>query len=230
VFFVTIPKRCRRILRLLVLAVDWSGRERTEGEGTDGPHTALAASSRGVPSDPATVTEHEAARRLHGRRLLAARAAWLVVVALTLGLAIPGFVVGFDRPELLHQPEVRALVERLGLPNRAVMAAGLLVPMAAVTAIAIFLFWRRSDDWMAMLFSLAMITSIAFTTRSLSALEQAYPAVRVPVQLIWLLAFVLIIVTLYLFPDGRFVPDPLACSPSLQSCSSCFRPSCLRAC
>jgi hypothetical protein len=59
---------------------------------------------------------------------------------------------------------------------------------------------------MAMLFSLAMITSIAFTTRSPSALEQAYPAVRVPVQLIWLLAFVLIIVTLYLFPDGRFVP------------------------
>jgi hypothetical protein len=50
-----------------------------------------------------------------------------------------------------------------------------------------------------------MITSIAFTTRSLSALQQAYPAVRAPVQFIWPLAFILI-VTLHLFPDGRFVP------------------------
>jgi hypothetical protein len=92
------------------------------------------------------------------------------------------------------------------MANPVVMAAGLLVPMAAASAIAIFLFWRRSDDWMAMLFSLQLITSFAFTTRSLSALEHAYPAIRAPVQLIWLLAFVLIPVTLYLFPDGRFVP------------------------
>jgi hypothetical protein len=166
-----------------------------------------AASSRG--SDLAiapTGADHEAARRLRGRRLFVARAAWLAVVALTLGLAIPGFVVAFDRPELLQQPEMLGLANRLGLPNRALMAAGLLVPMAAVSAIAIFLFWRRSDDWMAMLFSLQLITSIAFTTRSLLALEHAYPAVREPVQLIWLLGIVLSVVMLYLFPDGRFVP------------------------
>jgi hypothetical protein len=93
-----------------------------------------------------TGADHEAATRLHGRRLLAARGAWLGIVVLTLGLAIPGFVVAFDRPELLNQPEVLGLAQRLGLPNQVVMAAGLLVPMAAVSAIAIFLFWRRSDD------------------------------------------------------------------------------------
>jgi hypothetical protein len=177
-----------------------------------------------------TGAEHEAARRLRGQRLLVARVAWLAVVVLTLGLAVPGFVVTFDRPELLNQPELLGLVERLGISNQVVMAAGLLVPMVAVSAVAIFLFWRRSDDWMAMLFSLQMITSIAFTTRSLSALEHAYPAVRVPVQLIWLLAFVLIIVTLYLFPDGRFVPHPPAYWPSLLSCSWCSRPTSPRAC
>ena len=174
-------------------------------------------SAAGLPSGPAsarrsdlatgsTTSQREAARTLHGRRLLIARVACLVVIVLTLALAVPGFVVGFDRPELLAQPAVLALVERLGMSNQVVMAAGLLVPMAAVSAIAIFLFWRRSNDWMAMLFSLQMITSIAFTTRSLSALQQAYPAVRASVQFIWLLAFVLIIVMLYLFPDGRFVP------------------------
>jgi hypothetical protein len=153
-----------------------------------------------------TRPEREAARTLHGRRLLIARVACLAVIVLTLSLAIPGFVVGFDRPELLNQPEVLALVDRLGISNQVVMAAGLVVPMAAVSAIAVFLFWRRSDDWMAMLFSLEIITSIAFTTRSLAALQHAYPAVRAPVQFIWLLGFILIIVTLYLFPDGRFVP------------------------
>jgi hypothetical protein len=134
------------------------------------------ASSRG--SDLAigpTGADHEAARRLRGRRLLVARVVWLAVVVLTLGLTVLGFVVAFDRPELLQQPELLGLVERLSMPNQVVMAAGLLVPMAAVSAIAIFLFWRRSDDWMAMVFSLQLITSFAFTTRSLLALEHAYP-------------------------------------------------------
>jgi hypothetical protein len=167
---------------------------------------AAASVGRSDQTIGSTGTGHEERRRLRGWRLLVARVVWLAVVVLTLGLAIPGFLVAFDRPELLQQPEMLGLADRLGLPNRVLMAAGLLVPMAAVSAVAIFLFWRRSDDWMAMLYSLQLITGTAFTTRSLSALEQAYPAVRAPVQLIWLLGFVLISVTLYLFPDGRFVP------------------------
>jgi hypothetical protein len=151
-------------------------------------------------------SEREATRTLRGPQLIIARVACLAVIVLTLGLAIPGFVVAFERPQLLQQPGLLELVERLGLPNRAVMAVGLLAPMAAASAMSVFLFLRRSDDWMAMLFSLWLITGFAFTTRSLSVLEQAYPAVRAPVQLIFLLGFVLIIVTLYLFPDGRFVP------------------------
>jgi hypothetical protein len=87
-----------------------------------------------------------------------------------------------------------------------VMTAALLVPMAAAATIAVFLFWRRSDDWMVLLFSLWILTNFAFSTRSLAALQQAYPAVQAPVRLIWLLAFILTIVLLYVFPDGRFVP------------------------
>jgi hypothetical protein len=172
------------------------------------PRLPDAAASAGRSDQPigSTGTAHGERRRLRGWRLLVARVVWLAVVALTLGLAIPGFLVAFDRPELLQLPELLGLVDRLGLPNRVVMAAGFLVPMAVASAVAIFLFWRRFDDWMAMLFSLWLITGFAYTTRSLSVLEQAYPAVRAPVQLIWLLGIVLITVTLYLFPDGRFVP------------------------
>jgi hypothetical protein len=65
-----------------------------------------------------TTSQREAARTLHGRRLLIARVACLAVIVLTLSLAIPGFLVGFDRPELLNQPEVLALVDRLGIPTK----------------------------------------------------------------------------------------------------------------
>jgi len=88
-----------------------------------------------------------------------------------------------------------------------VMAAALLVPMAAAATIAVFLFWRRSDDWMVLLFSLWILTNFVFSTRSLAALQQAYPAVQAPVRLVWILAFLLTIVLLYVFPDGRFVPQ-----------------------
>jgi hypothetical protein len=195
---------------MLVLAVGrWNTtalREKAQMHPAGGLPEGVASAGRSGLGTDSTRSEREATRKLHGRILLAARTACLAVIVLTLGLAIPGFVVGFDRPELLSQPEVLALVDRLGISNRAAMAVGLLAPMALVSAVAIFLFWRRSDDWMAMLFSVQMITTMAFTTRSLSALQHAYPAVRGAVRVIWLPAFVLIIVTLYLFPNGRFVP------------------------
>jgi hypothetical protein len=91
------------------------------------PDGAVSSGGSDLAIGP-TVTDHEAARRLRGWSLLVARGAWLAVVALTLGLAIPGFVVAFDRLELLQQPELLGLADRLGLPNRVLMAAGLLVP------------------------------------------------------------------------------------------------------
>ena len=195
---------------MLVLAVGRSNakalREKAQMHPAAGLPEGPASAGRSDLVTGSARSEREAARTLHGRRLLIARVACLAVIALTLGLAIPGFVVAFHRPELLHQPEMQELVDRLGISMQVVMTVGLLVPMAAVSAIAVFLFWRRSDDWMAMLFSLQMITSVAFTTRSLSALQHAYPTVQGAAHFIWLLSFVLIIVTLYLFPDGRFVP------------------------
>ena len=146
------------------------------------------------------------ATRLHGQWLLMARVAWLGVTALSLGLLIPAFVVAFDRPELLGAAEVEALVARLGVPMQIVMAAALLVPMAGAATIAVFLFWRRSDDWMVLLFSLWMLTNFAFSTRSLAAFQQAYPALQAPVRVVWILAFLLTIFLLYVFPDGRLVP------------------------
>src|SRR5262245_35473481 len=82
------------------------------------------------------------------------RGAWVAIVGATLGLAIPGFVVGFRRPDLLMQPQLERAVAQLGLPLPAVMVVGLVVPMVALTSTATIIFWRRRDDWPAMLFAL----------------------------------------------------------------------------
>jgi hypothetical protein len=50
------------------------------------------------------------------RWLNIARAAGVVVVAATIGLAIPGFVAGFRRPGLLRQPQIERAVAQFGLP------------------------------------------------------------------------------------------------------------------
>jgi hypothetical protein len=143
---------------------------------------------------------------LQGRRLFLARGAWVAVVIVTLALAVPGFVVIFRQPELLGQPQLQRAVAQLGLPLALVTTLGLVLPMAALAVTALVIFWRRSEDWNAMLFALTIILTGALMTRSLSALERAYPAARLSVRCLWLLAIVLFLVMPYVFPDGRFIP------------------------
>jgi hypothetical protein len=92
------------------------------------------------------------------------------------------------------------------LPIGLVMFVGLVLPMASFALTALFIFWHRSDDWMALLFTAAIVMVGAYSTRSLIALRDAYPVTGGLVQLLWLLALVLFLLVLCLFPDGRFVP------------------------
>jgi hypothetical protein len=78
--------------------------------------------------------------------------------------------------------------------------------MAAFAATGLLIFWRRSDDWAAMLFALTLVTGTGFSMRAVWALEQAAPALRLPARLVWLLVTVLDLTVLFVFPDGRFVP------------------------
>jgi hypothetical protein len=135
-----------------------------------------------------------------------ARVSWIVLVGLTLVLAVIGFVIGFEDPALLAQATIRAAVAEVGLPIGLVMFIGLVLPMASFAVTALFIFWRRSDDWMALLFTSTSVMVGAYSTRSLLALRDAYPMTRGLVQLLWLLAVVLLVLVLCLFPDGRFVP------------------------
>jgi hypothetical protein len=150
--------------------------------------------------------ERRLSATLHGRTLVLARLGWVAVVVVTVGLGAAGFVVGFRRPELIGQQTVLQAVTEAGIPIRVVLTVGLLLPMVAFSATGLFLFWRKSDDWMAMLFALMLVILGTFATRSLWALERAEPQLRLPVRIVSLAALALLVLLCCLFPDGRFVP------------------------
>jgi hypothetical protein len=143
---------------------------------------------------------------LRGRWLLAARAAWIAVATLTLGLVTAGFAVGLDRPELIHPPSAQAALAQAGVPGQVTVVVALIIPMAAFAGTGLLIFWRRSDDWAAMLFALMLVTGVGFAERAVWALEQAAPALRLPARFVWLVVTVLDLIVLFVFPDGRFVP------------------------
>ncbi len=173
-----------------------------------------------APPPPAAAHPHTDDARFRGRSLLLARAAWVAVAVLAVGLfvaAIPAELA------LLHTPcptvacptgqlppaGMRAL-EDLGLSSGSFAAYSVAMDavFAAVCgAVAALIFWRKSDDRMALFASLALLTfGTATFTFTLAALAAKYPAWEIPVASLHFLGAASFGLFLYLFPDGRFVP------------------------
>jgi hypothetical protein len=143
---------------------------------------------------------------LRGRWLLAARAGWVAVAGLSLGVVTAGIVVGLRRPELIQPQSAQAALAQAGVPGQVTVVVALIVPMAAFVATGLLIFWRRSDDWAAMLFALTLVTGTGLSMRAASALERAAPALWFPARFVLTLATFLSLIVLFVFPDGRFVP------------------------
>ncbi len=151
---------------------------------------------------------------LGGRRLGAARAAWLALAALSLGLSaamVPasfsayGTICANGDCQLTPQ-QARALL-RLGISvhNYAIFNVALSVVFLLVScALAAVIFWRKSNNWMALLVALLLVAiGGTFVAAPLEYSAQAWrAAANVSDKLD--LALVLLICTL--FPSGRFVP------------------------
>jgi signal transduction histidine kinase len=75
--------------------------------------------------------------------------------------------------------------------------------------VAAFIFWRKSDDWMALLASFCLITLGAAFPSIPVALVDVHPAWWLPVAIVGnenLFGFPSLIIFFFLFPNGRFVP------------------------
>src|SRR5215207_3944562 len=172
---------------------------------------------------PAPPTRGDAAQpdRLSGRWLPVARAAWIAVAALTLGLFTLGIPAEFA---LLHVPCPTVTcstgqlsrsglhsLEGLGLSldSFAAYTVAMDIFFAAVcVTVALLIFWRRSDDRMGMFVSLALLTfGTATFVFTMEALATRHPAWETPTSFLHFLGAASFGLFLYLFPDGRFVPS-----------------------
>ena len=152
-----------------------------------------------------TAKEHERPGTvLRGRALPAARAAWVALVATVLALFVTGIPASYRTARILR-PETVAGLEHLGVPT-GLPAAYLTildtVTMLGFAGIAVLIFARRSDDWIAMLMALTLVlTAMLYTAPAFEA-----PAPVPLVAMLCALGEICQLAVIYLFPSGRFVP------------------------
>jgi signal transduction histidine kinase len=148
---------------------------------------------------------------LHRRRLLFARAAWVVLAAIVLGLDLAGIPYAYEQSASALTPEDARELGELGLSAKfyaAYSSVGLLTVVTLVfSAVAAVIFWRRSEDPIALFGSFTLLVfGGAAVSGTMHALADAHPAFRFPVNLLDYVGQVSFGVFFYLFPDGRFVP------------------------
>jgi MFS family permease len=136
---------------------------------------------------------------LQGRQLLMARSAWVTLVFLTLAVffvLFPGYVAR----EAGQVPQ--------GLPfsgaSFALTITLTIVSMLVCFAVASVIFWRKSNDWMALLAALSLV--MWGTTPVTNSYLQSLSPARAPALIFSHVAFAVVFLVLCLFPNGRFLP------------------------
>ena len=166
---------------------------------------------------------------LRGWPLGLARGAWGALVLFTLGLLlfnltrVPRLLGQFQVPcsdaqctTGILSPDALGTLHRLGVSVSAfaIFYAVIftLIPLVVWVSAGLFLVWRKSDDWMALLVSLFLIlfqTSVALNGLIPTAVVSSLPLVQIAP--LWFVLFYffcqgLAFPVLALFPNGRFVP------------------------
>lgn len=157
---------------------------------------------------------------LRGRWLFVARVAWIAIAMLAVGLFISALPYDFQelqrvcsgddcRVDVQLTPEdARALDDMglsIGIYARYFLSIEILLLMV-FTLVPAMIFWRRSDDWMAMFVSLALVLMGTTLPDIMPLVEEAQPAVKLVVDFVFFLAIFSVPLLFLLFPDGRFVP------------------------
>ncbi|OLB64423.1 MAG: hypothetical protein AUH94_02100 [Ktedonobacter sp. 13_2_20CM_2_54_8] len=151
-----------------------------------------------LPVTPTPVTirtdpTSEGDTRLSGGFLVFARVGWVLLVALTLGPVVVGF------------PFAVVQLQQLPGGSDAVWSIALSGVSAFVwVAIGVLLFWRKSDNWMALLVALMLVVQGADSLSGVVSVSTE--AGQVAAHVLDFLAFLLLFLVFCLFPNGRFVP------------------------
>src|SRR6266516_2429565 len=155
--------------------------------------------------------------RLYGCWLILARIGWVAVVGLALGLFIASIPTTFADLHILCTaascstsgqltPDYVRELHTLGLSMdfySTYMVVFIMVFAFGYFAVGAVLFWRKSDDRMALFASFTLVTFPMAFTEVLATLP---PSWWLPVQFVSFLGSICIVLFFYLFPTGQFVP------------------------
>ena len=156
--------------------------------------------------------------RLHGKWLFSARLAWIAIAILATIMHIASLPVAFDLlrtpcyQEPCDTPFQTATVTESALQEKADLKSAWQSSIWESTVwlltlgVALLIFWRRSDDWMAHLASIMLVTILAPLSPWPEMLADAQPLWYWPRALLGAIGLASAVGLFYLFPDGRFVP------------------------
>ncbi len=153
---------------------------------------------------------------LRGRRLFLARIGWLAMTLMTVGLFVAALPARYGQilalsglPEGIEPTLLRANLNEAGL-SASFYAAHRLALETGFAAVCIVLgamvFWRRSDERMALFVSLLLVLLGTTFWSTIQALTAIRPALDPVFMVLDSLSSASLFVFFYLFPDGRFVP------------------------
>jgi hypothetical protein len=175
-----------------------------------------------TPNTPTATAEsqkssHVADIRLYGRRLVLARVAWVTVLTLIVALflvMLPAFstllqtvCTGASCGLVQPTPGSARAMQQLGLSIGAYATIPLALTIASeflCLAVGAVIYWRKSDDWMALLVALSVVA--LGTVNVTSVLQVSSSPWQVLAIVLNILGNGLFFLVCSLFPNGRFVP------------------------
>lgn len=172
-----------------------------------------------MPSPPLADT------RLSGTRLRLARWGWILLMLIFCGfylVAVLVYYVQFHGSQqgayahLLAMPAVVSGYDTFGSLYLILTGPYATLNITLITcfspfwiAVSLVIFWRRSDDWMALYIALLLVMLVTSLSPAFSVLSRVVgltSPLGVCITLLQLLSFSSVIFFFALFPDGRFVP------------------------
>jgi signal transduction histidine kinase len=173
------------------------------------------------PAEPERRLQPEMGPLWPGRWLGPARLAWLAIALLCVALylaSLSPFLAALQTPCVgstcldwqLSPAQIQSLAERgISLKLYAGYFLGLSLVIALVfSGVAGLIFWYKSEDWLALLGSLTLLTLglAGINDVAMAALAAAAPAWKLPISTLIVLADIGMMFFFCLFPNRQFVP------------------------
>jgi len=154
---------------------------------------------------------------LRGGLLMFARVGWFVLVLLGLVVFVASLPVYIAQIQSVCSgttcangqltPQIIEALRSLGLSIDSYVAISIAFTIVAALVwfmVGGLIFWRRSNDWMALMVALMLV--LFGTNTTLTTVAGSHSAWQFPAQFLDYLSYTMLIFVILLFPNGRFVP------------------------